>query len=94
MNYMACPSVSLEGKSLWLVKSLPVTSWQVLRAKLWMHLLLTGLPTGFCLVLLAIFCPLAWYELLFVLLESLICVILFSLFNLFLGLKMPNLYSS
>lgn len=91
MNYMACPSVSLEGKSLWLVKSLPVTSWQVLRAKLWMHLLLTGLPTGFCLVLLAIFCPLAWYELLFVLLESLICVILFSLFNLFLGLKMPNL---
>lgn len=34
MNDMAAPSVSLEGKSLWLAQSLPVTPWQVLRAKL------------------------------------------------------------
>lgn len=34
MNDMATPSVSLEGKSLWLAQSLPVKPWQVLRAKL------------------------------------------------------------
>ena len=38
MNDMAAPSVSLEGKSLWLLQSTPVTPWQVLRAKLSMEL--------------------------------------------------------
>ena len=44
MNDMAAPSVSLEGKSLWLLQSLPVTPWQVLRAKLRLQLLLTAIP--------------------------------------------------
>ena len=41
MNDMATPSVSLEGKSLWLAQSLPVKPWQVLRAKLKVQLALT-----------------------------------------------------
>ena len=32
MNLMTAPSVSLEGKSLWLMQSLPVEPWQALRA--------------------------------------------------------------
>jgi len=44
MNDMATPSVSLEGKSLWLAQSLPVKPWQVLRAKLKVQLALTALP--------------------------------------------------
>lgn len=46
MNDMAAPSVSLEGRQLWLAQSLPVTPWQVLRAKLDMQLLLTGVPAA------------------------------------------------
>lgn len=46
MNDMAAPSVSLEGKSLWLAQSLPVKPWQVLRAKLAVHLTLTGVPAA------------------------------------------------
>ena len=42
-NDMTAPSVSLEGKTLWLLRSLPVTPWQTLRAKLSMQLLLTGI---------------------------------------------------
>lgn len=34
MNDMAAPSVSLEGKNLWLVQSLPVSPLKVLKAKL------------------------------------------------------------
>lgn len=34
----AAPSVSLEGRTLWLVQSLPVRPWQVLRAKLQLQL--------------------------------------------------------
>ena len=44
MNLMAAPSVSLEGRTLWLVQSLPVRPWQVLRAKLQLQLVLTAVP--------------------------------------------------
>jgi len=54
MNDMAAPSVALEGKSLWLAQSLPVTAWQVLLAKLKLQLALTNPP-----VLLASLCCLA-----------------------------------
>lgn len=39
MNDTTAPSVSLEGKQLWLAQSLPVSPWQVLRAKLRLQLL-------------------------------------------------------
>lgn len=91
MNDIAAPSVSLEGKSLWIAQSLPVTPWQVLRAKLRLQLLLTGIPVLLCLLCgaIAFALPAA---------ESLLCaavVLLFTafsaLFGLFLGVKMPNL---
>ena len=37
---ISTPSVSLEGKSLWILKSLPVTSGQILKAKLKFHCLM------------------------------------------------------
>ena len=41
MNDMAAPSVSLEGKNIWIPKSLPVDAKTVLRAKTAMHLICT-----------------------------------------------------
>ena len=58
MNDMATPSVSLEGKSLWLAQSLPVTPWQALRAKLKVQLALTALPALVPLVCMAAVLPL------------------------------------
>lgn len=91
MNDMAAPSVSLEGKSLWLVQSLPVTPWQVLRAKLGMQLLLTGIPVLLCTVCIAFIYPYTPLELLSAVLVPMSYVLLSALFGLFLGLKMPNL---
>ena len=48
MNFMTAPSVSLEGKSLWLLQSLPVEPWRIFKAKIRMQLLLTGLPLLLC----------------------------------------------
>ena len=92
MNDMAAPSVSLEGKSLWLAQSLPVKPWQVLRAKLAVHLTLTGVPAAVCYVLLAFAHPFSAAELL--LGAALIAgyVLLMASFGLFVGLKMPNLH--
>lgn len=91
MNDMAAPSISLEGKSLWLMQSLPVTPWQVLRAKILMHLLLTEIPVLFCTVCTAFIYPYSPIELVLALLVPMSYVLLSALFGLFLGLKMPNL---
>ena len=50
MSNMAAPSVSLEGKSLWIPQSLPVESKTVLRAKGAMQLILSGVPLLFAAV--------------------------------------------
>lgn len=91
---MAAPSVSLEGKSLWLVQSLPVTPRQVLRAKLRMQLLLTGIPVLFCIVCAALIYPYTPIELLAAALVPLSYVLFSALFGLFVGLKMPILCSA
>lgn len=44
MNDITAPSVSLEGKNLWIVQSFPIKSGQVLAAKLKLHLTLTLIP--------------------------------------------------
>ena len=41
MNDSTAPSISLEGRSLWIVRSFPVRAWDVLAAKLKLHLILT-----------------------------------------------------
>ena len=46
INDISAPSVSLEGKTLWLVQALPVSPWQVLKAKLKLHLILTLPPAA------------------------------------------------
>lgn len=40
MVLITAPSVSLEGKTLWLIQALPVSPWAALRAKLRLHLLI------------------------------------------------------
>ena len=91
MNDMAAPSVSLEGRNLWLVQSLPIPPWQVLQAKLSVQLLLTGIPALFCCVCLQIVCPASPVERVLLMLVPLLYVLLSALFGLFLGVKMPNL---
>ena len=45
MNFVSAPSVNLEGHSLWIAQSMPVTAQQVLRAKLKLHLYICLIPT-------------------------------------------------
>ena len=92
MNDMAAPSVSLEGKSLWVLQSLPVSAWEVLKAKLKMQLVFTGIPM---LVFLACALPVLGLSPALSLLAaagSLLSVLLLALFGLTMGLKMPNLH--
>ncbi len=91
MNNMAAPSVSLEGKNLWILQSLPVTQWQILKAKLSVQLILTAVPMAFCIICALVAYPFSAAEVLFVILIPMIQVCLLALFDMVLGLKFPNL---
>lgn len=47
-NDLTAPSVSLEGKSYWLLRSYPISMKDVVFSKLSFHMILTGIPLLFC----------------------------------------------
>ena len=91
-NFLTTPSVSLEGRTVWLLQSLPIPSWQALCAKLELHLLLTGVPAALCLVCMqaAVQMPPVYFCL--TLLEAELFVLLSAEMGLALGLVLPNLH--
>ena len=91
MNDMVVPSVSLEGKNIWIAQSLPVDLWQVLRAKLSVQLLLTIVPLIVCEICFAFVMPSHGIETILGLIVPIVFAIFLTLFGLFLGLQMPNL---
>ena len=91
MNDTAASSVSLEGKNLWLVQSLPVTAWQLLRAKLLVQLLVTGIPMAVTSVLVLLAIRPALQEAVLLVVLPLLFVWLSAEFGLLMDLKRPNL---
>lgn len=91
MNFMTAPSISLEGKSLWLLQSLPIDTWKIYQAKIRMQLFLTGFPMLLCIVCIAAVYPLYLSQLLMIFLFAVSYVWLMALTGLLLGIKMPVL---
>lgn len=90
-NDLTAPSVSLEGRSLWLMQSLPVPAWQALKAKLALHLMLTLPPTLLCAVCMALVLGTTPTHTLLLLLLPSLFVLFSAAFGLFVGIKLPNL---
>ena len=90
-NDITAPSVSLEGKSLWIAQSLPIAPWQALRAKLRLHLLVTEVPLVVCAACVAAVSGAALPENIMMVVTPMVYVVLTAAFGLFMGLKRPNL---
>lgn len=91
MNDMTAPSVSLEGKNLWLLQSLPVSGKQALMAKLNLQLILTMIPA---IPLIAVVEWLIRPDVYFAVaipVVSLLFIVLMAALGLAINLKMPNL---
>ena len=92
MNDMATPSVSLEGKSLWIPQTLPLEPKMILRAKACVQLILTGIPMLFASAVSAIIIPAAEIGTrLLIFLLPMAYVLFSALFCLTVGVKMPLL---
>lgn len=91
INDMTAPSVSLEGKNLWIVQSLPVSCKQVLTAKLMLHLLLTIIPSVPLIFAVEwVIRPNPIFSVL-IPIAIVLFVLLMAILGLLLNLKMPNL---
>ena len=94
MNAIAAPSVSLEGKGIDVIRSLPIPTRTVLLAKAGNHLLFT-LPPVFLTSLCGVIALRSTIDVtgaIFIFLLPVIYTVFVSLFDLTLNLLMPNLH--
>ncbi len=91
MNVVTAPSISLEGKNLWLIQSLPVSGWQVLKSKLTLHILITAIPAFICTLILSVTLKGGLMTTLILLVFSVLFVLLCATLGLMINLKLPNL---
>lgn len=90
MNLVSTPSISLEGKSLWILQSAPINPKDILMAKLSCHLIIcTPLSVISAIILCVALGVNVGYSLL-VILAVLSSVAFTGYWGLFLGLKFPK----
>lgn len=91
-NTITASSISIEGKNLWIVKSLPVPAAKILLAKLSLHLVLT-LPFTFATTVVAcIMFGLNALQFVLVCTVGCVAVVGFALFGLLLNLNHANFH--
>ena len=90
MTTISAPSISLEGKHLWVSKSLPVQTYQILISKVYMHLIVT-LP--FCIIastICAIFIPATPLQIVSLYLIPVVFSVLVAFIGLHANLRFPK----
>lgn len=91
MNDICAPSISLEGKNIWVLQSLPIKPVQALYAKLSVQLIVTAAPALLCVIAVQIVCRMNALCFILALAGVLLYVLFYSLFCLTVSLKLPNL---
>ena len=91
MNDISAPSVSLEGKNLWIMQSLPVDPSKILRSKQKLHHLVTIPPAVFLAAAFGIVIGADFTEIVMLALFACAFVMLSAAAGLAINLKRPNL---
>ena len=91
MNDLSAPSVSLEGKNLWLLQAMPVSGRQVLEAKLRFHFVMTIVPAVPLLIAVEWLIGAKPVEGLMIAVSAVLFIFFMAEVGLALNLKMPNL---
>lgn len=89
-NTISASSISLEGKNLWVVKSLPISPRKILHAKLNLHIAITLPFTLLTTIVASIIFKLSALQSVLVCLSSCVAVVGFALLGLLLNLNHAN----
>lgn len=87
MDCVVPVSVSIEGQTLWQIRSLPIDSWMILRKKMEMFICLSVLPSLILAVTFGVILGFGAIEIVLVCLAILAFIVLDAEFGLFLNLK-------
>ena len=90
MNFVSAPSISLEGKRLWILKSLPVKSRDVLLSKAGMHLLVCGAPSLLAGAACIAAIPMSAAQMALTMITPISITVVFSLLGVTLNLAFPR----
>jgi len=91
MNTITASSISLEGKYIWMLKVLPVSPWQIFKAKLGVHLVITAIPAVFCTMAFAEAGKMDPVIMLYMVVATLVFVLFSAIVGLLCNLRFPNL---
>ena len=90
-NAVSAPSVSLEGNSIWIVQSLPLKAYDVLKAKRNLHMIINIVPSVLSIVILGIVYRIDIVSVVLLVISVVLYIIFHALFGLYLNLKRPVL---
>lgn len=92
MNDITAPSISLEGKDIWIVQSLPVKAADVLMSKLKLNLYLSVIPSLILTFSILWIIRPEWYFCLLMPIAVVVFITFMAITGLFLNLNLPNLH--
>ncbi len=90
-NYLTAPSISLEGKNIWIVQSCPVPAWKVLKSKILLHMIMTAVPALIISVVADCLVDIALVSKIMLLVVGVVFSFFEAVFGMILNLKMPDL---
>lgn len=91
LNDISAPSVSLEGKTLWILKSIPVDMGRVLMSKLSFHVRINGIFSILFLMAFNIAYAPEISEIILMIIMTFVHIVFVGEFGLFMNLLRPNL---
>ena len=89
-NMPSAASISLEGKSFWILKSMPITPKQILISKLLAHIIITEIPTLLASLIVIVGTGAYGIDMPFLILLPLLTNILFGVLGLIFNTAFPK----
>lgn len=90
-NIVSAPSISIEGKTLWLSKSLPIDPRDILMAKVYNHFIISEIGVVLMGTALVIFIPMSIFVKVLVFLIPTVFNMFCALYGVFINLLLPKL---
>lgn len=91
MNVITAPSVSLEGKNLWILQAMPVSGWKILCGKLKLHMIVTAPVSVVCSVVMAILFSTTPIMSIILIVTPIVFIFFSGVLGLLFNLKFPKL---
>jgi ABC-2 type transport system permease protein len=91
MAPISAPSVSLEGKNIWILRSMPISGADILKAKLRFHCIASVPVAAIGALVLGIVYEVGWFETIFMVIGTVLLFVLTGVLGLVFNMCFPRL---